>query len=51
MIKKYICEKIELVTIYCKVQIYFLNDSKIAKLDEIFNFILNMSSLYHFNYN
>jgi hypothetical protein len=26
MIKEYICEKIDVVTIYCKVQTYFLND-------------------------
>jgi hypothetical protein len=41
----------EHVTIYCKVQIYFKNEQVIAKLDEVPNYILNMSLLYHFNYN
>jgi hypothetical protein len=31
MIKEYICEKINIVTIYCKVQIYFTNDSNNCK--------------------
>jgi hypothetical protein len=31
MIKEYICEKIKLVTIYCKLQIYILNDSNNCK--------------------
>jgi len=28
MIKKYICENLNVAMIFCKVQIYFLNDSK-----------------------
>jgi hypothetical protein len=35
--------------IYCKMQIYSKNDSKITTFDELFNHILNISWLYHFN--
>jgi hypothetical protein len=33
------------------MKIYFKNEQIIAKLDEVFSYILNMSWLYHFNYN
>jgi hypothetical protein len=49
MIKYYVCEQIEPITIYCKVKIYSKND--LAKLDEIFDYILNMNWLYNFHYN
>jgi hypothetical protein len=51
VIRKYICEKIDVATIYCKLQIYYEIDSNNCKLDEIFIRILNMNWLYHFNYN
>ncbi len=51
MIKKYINEKIVIVTIYYKVQIYFLKTIQmIIKLDEVLNHILHMTSLSHFNF-
>jgi hypothetical protein len=50
MIKIYINEKIMIVTIYYKVQIYFLKTIQmIIKLDEVLNHILHMTSLSHFN--
>jgi hypothetical protein len=42
MIKKYICEKIN-VAIYYKVQIYSTNDSNDYKNDEILNHMLDMN--------
>jgi hypothetical protein len=42
MIKKYIYEKINVTTIYWKMHIYIMIQI-IAKLDEVFCYILNMS--------
>jgi hypothetical protein len=50
--KEYICEKINIVTIYYKMKIYSKNYLfMITKLDEILSYILNINWLYHFNYN
>jgi hypothetical protein len=46
---KYICEKLIHVPIYHKVQFFLKMISIITTFDEIFNHILNMSWLYHFN--
>ncbi len=46
-----ICEKINVVIIYCKVQIYSKNDSNSCKTLWVLNHILNVNWLDHFNYN
>ncbi len=50
MIEKYINEKIIIVPIYCKVQIFPKTIQMINKFDEVFNHILHMSLLSHFNF-
>jgi len=44
MMKEYICEKIDVVTTYCKVQIYYKNELFIiTKLHEILSYVLNIN--------
>jgi hypothetical protein len=47
-LKSILLEK-KIVPIYCKVQIYSKITQTINKFDEIFNHILHMSLLSHFN--
>ncbi len=43
MIKKYICENLDVVMVQWKVKIYLKMIQIIVKLDETFNHILNMN--------
>jgi hypothetical protein len=51
MIKKYICENLDVVMVQWKVKIYLKMIQIIVKLDETFNHILNMNWLYDFTCN
>jgi hypothetical protein len=43
MIKKSICENLDVVMIYCKMQIFFKMIQITAKINELLGHILNMN--------